>query len=130
MSTTEYDPAARKAAGKAVTYYTADHTEIKVGSILWDNNLDAVRVTEIAAQVYGMPCEHTDFVYHTSGCETAWHDVEYCKPGKGRSSYDAGPYGRLAARFDGVSAEFAVRRGLYSIADVRAWQHDWPGERV
>jgi hypothetical protein len=122
MSTTEWDPAVRQAAAKEVTYYTADRVELTVGLWCWDNNLDAVQVTEIAAQVYGSPegCGHGDYVYHAAGCEVAWHDTKD-KDGR-RGSYDAGPFGRLATRFDSITAADAVAQGAHSLAEVRAMQ--------
>src|SRR5213079_1586797 len=115
-----YDYEERIAAAKRVEYQDPHGARIIEGGIYWDNNLDAVKVTEVAASVEGPMGDNyalpRRFVYPES--EVAWHKTERCRDGR-RSSSDAGQFGRLVECWDGISAEAAVREGYYSVAEAR-----------
>ncbi len=119
-----FDFGLRRQVAKQHAFRSADGVPVLLGAIFWDNNLDAVRVTEVAATVYGMPVLGTDFNFHSAGDEVAWHNTEDCRPPHRRGSYDAGPLGRLVSAWEGIIAEVAVAMGCYSIAEFRAAQKE------
>jgi hypothetical protein len=121
----DYDPAGRKRAAKAAEYHVpGDSKPLAVGDLCWDNNLDVVKIVEIAASVHGMPAEREPGLSYPvpTFChpepEVAWHETERVSDGR-RSQSDAGTYGRLAYSFDGHSAAAAAELGAGNFAEYR-----------
>lgn len=85
------------------THYDANGQPIQVGSVHWDNNLELVIITQIAA--------HMEYDYRSPTHWTPWHAAVRASDAKGGGTYDGGTYGRLATYhpMTGQRAEDAAR---------------------